>query len=166
MSTAARGVPDFGDFVKSGGLLLWVNTSGRPCPGPRGGCEARNDVRRTLEEWIALGLPRTGWSYCKHRCHCVLLPLIPFGLQIAEALDRPGASIEPSSSIRPPARFDATKPFRQQGPLGADGLAAAVRELPLVGGMREEADSILYALERGTISLPNALALLDELLTR
>lgn len=166
MSTAAAGLPSFADFASGGGLFLWVNTSGRPCPGPAGGCEARNDVRRTLEEWVALGLPRTGWSYCKHRCHCVLLPLIPFGLQIAEELDQPGASIKPSESISPPARFDATKPFAEQGNLGSDVLAEALRGLPLVGGMRAEVESIILALEDGTLSYQQALELLDDLFSR
>lgn len=162
MSTAPAGLPEFGSFVASGGLFLWVNTSGRACPGPRGGCEARNDVKRTLQEWISLGLPRTGWSYCKHRCHCVLLPLLPFGLSVAESLQVEGMT--PVVGPSPPKVYDPKRPFGRQRDIGPDGLLDALEELPVTGATKNMIDAVVHAFREGHIDLATALAEADRIL--
>ena len=38
-------------------------------------CEARSGEVRPFTDWVALGLPATGWSSCNFRCYCILDPL-------------------------------------------------------------------------------------------
>ena len=38
-------------------------------------CEGRSGEVRTFTEWIALGLPASGWSRCNFRCYCILDPM-------------------------------------------------------------------------------------------
>ena len=37
-------------------------------------CEDRSGEVRPFEEWVALGLPASGWSRCNFRCYCTLDP--------------------------------------------------------------------------------------------
>ena len=37
-------------------------------------CMPRHGEINSIEEWEAIGLPRTGWSVCKENCQCVLIP--------------------------------------------------------------------------------------------
>ena len=48
----------------------WIVTSSNPCPD----CLPRHHEKATYEEWKSIGLPRSGFSVCKERCKCVLLP--------------------------------------------------------------------------------------------
>ena len=37
-------------------------------------CEERSGEIRPFSEWVALGLPASGWSSCNFRCYCTLDP--------------------------------------------------------------------------------------------
>ena len=38
-------------------------------------CEGRSGEVRTFTDWVALGLPASGWSRCNFRCYCILDPM-------------------------------------------------------------------------------------------
>ena len=38
-------------------------------------CEERSGEVRSFTDWVALGLPASGWSRCNFRCYCILDPL-------------------------------------------------------------------------------------------
>ena len=38
-------------------------------------CEGRSGEVRTFSDWVALGLPASGWSRCNFRCYCILDPM-------------------------------------------------------------------------------------------
>ena len=37
-------------------------------------CEARSGEVRPFSDWVAIGLPASGWSRCNFRCYCTLDP--------------------------------------------------------------------------------------------
>ena len=37
-------------------------------------CEARSGEVRPFTDWVAIGLPASGWSRCNFRCYCTLDP--------------------------------------------------------------------------------------------
>lgn len=41
-------------------------------------CDKRHGEARTAQEWIDLGLPRSGWSVCTGFCRCILIPQSSF----------------------------------------------------------------------------------------
>lgn len=151
--------PTFESFAETG-EFAWYNTSGKPCDGPFGGCSARDGTQASLDEWTGRGLPRTGWSYCRGRCHCILVPMIDFGLDLAEDLDT-GAGFD-SSTIPPPARA-AGQPF-SEAPEGYDpeDFVDELEDLPIIGLMREEVDGIIRAFREGIINFREAKALADR----
>lgn len=51
-------------------IVRWVCTLVNTCPD----CIVRHLATATLNEWIAVGEPGTGWSICQDRCRCVLVP--------------------------------------------------------------------------------------------
>ena len=38
-------------------------------------CEGRSGEVRPFTDWVALGLPASGWSRCNFRCYCILDPM-------------------------------------------------------------------------------------------
>ena len=38
-------------------------------------CEGRSGEVRQFADWVALGLPASGWSRCNFRCYCILDPM-------------------------------------------------------------------------------------------
>ena len=48
----------------------WIVTSSNPCSD----CLPRHKETATYQEWQSIGLPRSGFSVCRDRCKCVLLP--------------------------------------------------------------------------------------------
>jgi hypothetical protein len=50
--------------------LTWLTTSTKPCKD----CLPRHGMTKTYKEWVAIGLPRSGWSVCGYNCLCVLIP--------------------------------------------------------------------------------------------
>lgn len=49
-------------------LYTWRTESKRPCPD----CATREGDTRTLAEWQAVGLPRSGFSICGRNCKCIV----------------------------------------------------------------------------------------------
>lgn len=49
----------------------WVTTSYDPCVD----CLPRHGLKKSYEDWKALGLPRSGFSRCGDNCKCVLAPV-------------------------------------------------------------------------------------------
>lgn len=47
---------------------VWRVESAKPCPD----CSGRNGETRTLAEWQAAGLPRSGFSVCGRNCKCII----------------------------------------------------------------------------------------------
>jgi len=48
----------------------WVSVLVNTCED----CFPRHSVTRPHNEWVEMGLPGTGWSVCKARCQCQLIP--------------------------------------------------------------------------------------------
>lgn len=150
---------EFVEFVETG-LLLWIATSGNVCDGPRGGCLARNEVAVKMAEWLTRGLPRTGRTWCKGHCDCHLVPLIDFGFGVPSALDTGNTPFD-TSEVEPLGR-EPGQPFSEMG----DGYDLEVfvdelRGLPVVGTLRQQVESIIRALDEGTINFDEAKALAD-----
>ena len=49
-------------------LYTWRVESAKPCPD----CSSRNGQVRSLAEWQAFGLPRSGFSVCNRNCKCII----------------------------------------------------------------------------------------------
>lgn len=143
--------------------LMWINTSGRPCPGPLGGCEARNEVLDTMQNWVARGLPRTGWSFCKDHCHCILLPMIDFGLGITDDL-RTGDIEWDLSEVEPPVRRKKT-PFAAMGDgYDPETFVNELERLPLIGVTQQLIDQLIADFVNGHIDFKGAKARADLIL--
>lgn len=50
-------------------LFRWVNTGDRTCAD----CSDRDERIETLDTWINIGLPKSGFSVCGNRCNCRLV---------------------------------------------------------------------------------------------
>lgn len=51
--------------------LRWLTTEGdHVCPD----CEPRHGEVDTFANWMVRGLPKSGWSVCRHYCQCTLAP--------------------------------------------------------------------------------------------
>mgnify|MGYP003137015735 CR=1 FL=1 len=50
--------------------FLWITAGGNVCAV----CEVRHNEVNTMEDWRLVGLPKSGFSVCKHNCNCVLVP--------------------------------------------------------------------------------------------
>lgn len=63
---------DSGSFAELGydKNYRWVAVLVNTCPD----CLSRHGQVKTMIEWEAFGLPRTGHTRCKENCKCVLLP--------------------------------------------------------------------------------------------
>ncbi|QDP48449.1 MAG: hypothetical protein Unbinned6747contig1000_7 [Prokaryotic dsDNA virus sp.] len=48
----------------------WITAGGNVCAD----CEPRHGDIATWEEWNTIGMPRSGFSVCKHNCQCQLVP--------------------------------------------------------------------------------------------
>ena len=160
MASPARALP----FVPAAQTLrfMWLTSSGKPCPGPGGGCAARNEVEDTLDGWTSRGLPRTGWSYCRSRCHCLLVPMLPFGLDIVDDLDD-GDGFD-LTDVPLPSRLPG-QPFADVA-VGYDPeeFIAELESLPAVGLMREALDGIIEGYRSGTLPFEAAKAEADRVL--
>ena len=55
---------------KMGQSLKWISVSKNVCPD----CKERAGEVDTYENWVARGLPASGWSLCKEYCYCQLMP--------------------------------------------------------------------------------------------
>ena len=55
---------------KMGQSLKWISVSKNVCPDYK---ERAGEVD-TYENWVAKGLPASGWSLCKEYCYCQLMP--------------------------------------------------------------------------------------------
>src|ERR1039458_6883153 len=57
------------------GALTWITVlDTKVC----GDCDKRHGVTQSAQEWIDLGLPRSGWSVCTGFCRCILVPTSAF----------------------------------------------------------------------------------------
>jgi hypothetical protein len=59
--------------------MKWVINSFNTCPD----CLVRNGLVKTYREWLALGMPKSGFSVCGNNCKCDLIPIgnYPDGLE-------------------------------------------------------------------------------------
>lgn len=159
MSTA-RALPTFEAFAEVG-RFMWVSTSGNVCRAPLGGCAGRNEQTAMLAQWMSRGLPRTGSTVCAGRCHCIVVPLIDFGLGVDESLDT-GSSGFDTSDVKPVGRQPGTAFSDAPKGYGPQEFIDELESLPVVGLMRDEVASIVRALREGTIDLNEAKALADR----
>ena len=51
--------------------LTWITVLDKKVCGD---CDKRHGMCQTAQEWIDLGLPRSGWSVCTGYCRCILVP--------------------------------------------------------------------------------------------
>ena len=59
------------DRIYGNQLMQWISVgTPRICED----CEARVGEIQTYQDWIAAGLPATGWSLCREFCYCQLIP--------------------------------------------------------------------------------------------
>ena len=59
------------DRVYGNQLMQWISVgTPRICDD----CESRVGQINTYQDWIAAGLPATGWSLCREFCYCQLVP--------------------------------------------------------------------------------------------
>lgn len=78
---AASGIGTTAVFNEAGidtSTGIWKTFSKKPCES----CFGRTDDVDTMENWIARGLPGTGWSLCGNSCNCQIMPVgtpIPAG---------------------------------------------------------------------------------------
>ena len=63
---------------------MWVTGGGNTCPD----CLPRHGQKATYEQWEISGLPRSGFSVCKHHCGCTLVPSGYKGEKLDKALFR------------------------------------------------------------------------------
>lgn len=52
-------------------------------------CGKRHGETHTLQEWMSLGMPRTGWSVCGDNCRCLLVLVDAFAKNIFAPVVRP-----------------------------------------------------------------------------
>ena len=57
-------------FAKTKEKLTWIAVLVNTCPD----CLPRHGVTKSYTEWQKIGLPRSGFSVCRSRCQCQLLP--------------------------------------------------------------------------------------------
>ena len=51
--------------------FVWITVNGRgACPD----CQDRGGTKGTMEYFMGIGEPRSGWSICGHHCNCQLEP--------------------------------------------------------------------------------------------
>lgn len=161
MSTAAR-APTFGTFVRGGGRFMWITSSGRPCTGPMGGCDARNEVVATLDEWIGRGLPRTGATFCQGLCYCLIVPMLDFGLGVSESLDIGDVGFD-LAEIRNDQRAPG-KPFAGVERYDPEDFVAELSGMPLVGRTRAKIEELLAEFEAGGLPFETARLRADQIL--
>ena len=59
------------DKIYGNQLMQWISVgTPRICDD----CQARVGEIATYQDWIAAGLPATGWSLCREFCYCQLIP--------------------------------------------------------------------------------------------
>lgn len=103
--------------------MTWVCTLVGTCPD----CLPRHNQTRTLDEWTAAGLPRTGWSVCQGRCKCTLHPAEVIGDAIQEPLRRARVKLEDGTSTGLTARVP--KGLTAAEPADAEGRRRRAEEL-------------------------------------
>ena len=59
------------DRVYGNQLMQWISVG---TPRICSDCESRVGELSTYQDWIAAGLPATGWSLCREFCYCQLVP--------------------------------------------------------------------------------------------
>ena len=59
------------DRVYGNQLMQWISVG---TPRICSDCESRVGEISTYQDWIAAGLPATGWSLCREFCYCQLVP--------------------------------------------------------------------------------------------
>ena len=59
------------DRVYGNQLMQWISVG---TPKICEDCESRVGEIATYQDWIAAGLPATGWSICREFCYCQLIP--------------------------------------------------------------------------------------------
>ena len=59
------------DKVYGNQLMQWISVG---TPRICSDCESRVGRIESYQEWIAEGLPATGWSLCREFCYCQLIP--------------------------------------------------------------------------------------------
>jgi len=62
----------YNEFYGNNAEYRWIVARGvKHCSD----CEPRQGQVQTFDEWVALGLPASGWSRCNYRCYCMLDPV-------------------------------------------------------------------------------------------
>jgi hypothetical protein len=59
------------DKIYGNQLMQWISVG---TPKICDDCQARVGALDTYQNWIASGLPATGWSLCREFCYCQLIP--------------------------------------------------------------------------------------------